>query len=123
MREVKLRGRVGAEPLISYTPAGTAVLKFPVAGNEKRPGGKGEDMVEETHWFNVNVWGKQAEWMKDVVKKGALVRVDGKLESRAWKDKNGTPHKSVEVSAHLCDVIQPRDAAPSVGSNHEGLDL
>lgn len=123
MREVKLRGRSGSDAELKYTQNGTAVINLSLAVNEKR-----NDAVE-THWFKVNIWSKQAEELQPLIKKGTLLSIHGKLESRSWQDKNGNRRESVEISAFICDVVVPRTYKPgthetaSDQSQDEGLSL
>ena len=74
-------GRVGKDPEMRYTPTGKAVTNFSVATSNKY-GDK-----EETTWFRVVTWQKQAEVCNQYVKKGMLVMVEGRLNP----DENGNP--------------------------------
>lgn len=74
-------GRVGKNPEMRFTPTGKAVTNFSVATSNKY-GDK-----EETTWFRVVTWQKQAEVCNQYVKKGMLVMVVGRLNP----DENGNP--------------------------------
>ena len=97
-------GHVGSEPTMRYTPSGQAVTNFTVAANEQYTNSAGE-RVKKTIWFRVQTWGKKAETMKQYVKKGMLVYVEGKLVAddsgnpRVWTGSDGTAHANFEINA------------------------
>lgn len=74
-------GRVGKDPEMRYTPTGKPVTNFSVATSSKY-GDK-----EQTIWFRVSTWNKQAEACNQYVRKGMLVMVEGRLNA----DENGNP--------------------------------
>jgi len=106
-------GNLGRDPEMRYTPAGQAVTSFPVASNRKYTNNNGEQ-VEETIWFRVSAWGKQAENCNQFLKKGSKVLVEGRLKPdpstggpRIWEkdDKRGT---SYEVTATTVQFLSTR---------------
>lgn len=97
-------GNLGKDPEMRYTPSGQAVTNFNVAANRKYTSSDGQ-LVKETTWFRVSVWGKQAESCNQFLKKGSLVLVEGRLTPdpktggpRIWEGQNG-PAASYEVTA------------------------
>lgn len=97
MNKVILIGRVGGDPEAKYTPNGTAVTKFSLATSEKWKTDSG-DKQEKTEWHKIITWRKQAEFVAEWVKKGALIIVEGKLQTRSWED-NGVKKYITEVIA------------------------
>jgi single-strand DNA-binding protein len=73
-----LVGSLGQNPSMRYSPNGTAITTFSVATNRKWKTGDGE-LKEETAWFRVSVFGKQAENCNEFLSKGAKVLVEGEL--------------------------------------------
>ena len=55
---------------------------------------------EETEWFNVSVWGQQAENIANRVRRGSRVFVDGRLSTREWTNQSGVTRTSLEVNAY-----------------------
>ena len=53
--------------------------------------------VETTEWHRLVVWGKQAEFAGNYVKKGQLLFVEGRLQTRKWEDRNGVERRTTEV--------------------------
>lgn len=93
---VKLIGRPGKDPEVKQLANERKVARFTLATNDYYYNAKGE-RVEETQWHNLVAWGKTAEVIGKIVKKGREVAVEGKLTSRLWEDKEGKKHQVVEV--------------------------
>lgn len=98
-------GNLGKDPEMRYTPAGEAVTNMSVACNRKYTD-KGGQLVKETTWYRVTVWGKQAESCNSYLKKGSLVLVDGRLTPdkdtggpRVFERGDGSPGASFELTA------------------------
>jgi len=87
-----------------YTPAGKPVTNLSVATNRRYTNSAG-DPVEETVWFRVSVWGKQAEACAQYLSKGRQVLVEGRLigdengNPRIWTRQDGSPGASFELNA------------------------
>ncbi len=112
-----LVGNLGRDPEMRYTPNGTAVTSLSVATSRKYTTADGQQK-EETVWFRVSVWGKQAEPCNQYLSKGSKVLVEGTLtpdESggpRIWTDKEGKARASFEVRANTVRFLDSkRDGA------------
>lgn len=110
LNKIMLIGNVGSDPEMRYTPNGKAVTSFRMATNYRYMGSDGE-RKEETEWFRVSVWGKQAESCNQFLSKGRRVYVEGRLHSRSWEGQDGQMRTSLEVSANR--VIFLERAAPA----------
>jgi single-strand DNA-binding protein len=110
LNKITLIGNVGSDPEMRYTPNGKAVTSFRMATNYRYTGPDGERR-EETEWFRVSVWGKQAESCNQFLSKGRRVYVEGRLHSRNWEGQDGQMRTSLEVSANR--VIFLDRAAPA----------
>lgn len=103
MLKLELIGNVGRDPEMRYTPSGQAVTSFSVAHTEQFTS-NGETR-KKTIWIRVSTWGKLAETCNQYVKKGMLVRVEGKLTGdengnpRIYTKQDGTPATSFEMTA------------------------
>ena len=102
---VMLTGRVVADPDLRYTPKGTAVLEFRMAVNRRYMDRATSEWKEESSFFNVIVWGEQAERVGERMKKGSAVMLEGELRSRTWDDKEGRKRSVVEVIARRVQVL------------------
>ncbi|TET42496.1 MAG: single-stranded DNA-binding protein [Dehalococcoidia bacterium] len=116
LNKIMLIGNVGSDPEMRYTPNGKAVTSFRMATNYRYSGPDGE-RKEETEWFRVNVWGKQAESCNQFLSKGKRVYVEGRLHSRSWEGQDGQMRTSLEVSANRVIFL---DKAASVSLPEEG---
>jgi single-strand DNA-binding protein len=110
LNKIMLIGNVGSDPEMRYTPNGKAVTSFRMATNYRYVGSDGERR-EETEWFRVSVWGKQAESCNQFLSKGRRVYVEGRLRSRNWEGQDGQMRTNLEVSANR--VIFLDRAAPA----------
>jgi single-strand DNA-binding protein len=92
-------GNLGRDAELRFTPGGTAVASISVATtetwNDKNTGQK----KEQTEWHRVVVWGKQAESLEQYLTKGKQVLVEGRIQTRKWKDKDGVDRYTTEIKA------------------------
>lgn len=115
LNKVILIGRLTADPQLRTTTAGQPVASLSVATNRTWTNKQGERQ-EDTQFHNVVVWGRQAEIANQFLKKGSLVMVEGRLQTRAWQDKQGQNRTTTEI---VCERIQlgprPGGAGGTVG--------
>ena len=78
---INLVGRAGREPDVRYFVSGSTVANFTLAVNRI-------SKSDEPDWFNLEIWGKQAQIAADYVKKGSLLGITGSFKIDSWKDKN-----------------------------------
>jgi len=93
-----LVGNLGRDPELRYTPQGTPVCSFSMATNERRKDKSGE-MQDQTTWFRVTLWGRQAETASQYLTKGRPVYIEGRLRVEEWTDRDGKPRHTLEVHA------------------------
>lgn len=131
LNRLTIIGNVGQDPELKYTQAGSALLNFSVAVTEKWKDKSGE-RKERTEWFRCTVWGKRAEALANIIRKGMQLCVEGRMQSQEW-EKDGAKRTSWTVNADnivllgggkRAEVSQP-DAAPAddgadVGSEDAG---
>ncbi len=98
LSKVILIGNLGSDPEMRYTPNGKAVTSFRMATSRRYTTASGESK-EETEWFRVSVWGKQAEQCNQFLSKGRQVYVEGRLRTRSWEGQDGQMRTSLEVTA------------------------
>ena len=99
VNRVMLVGRLGRDPETRYTGSGQAVANFSVATDESYKDRNGERQ-KRTEWHKIVVWGKQAEIAQQYLKKGSLVFIEGRIQSREWQDKEGQKRTSFEIVAN-----------------------
>jgi single-strand DNA-binding protein len=115
--KIILVGNLGKDPEMRYTPGGQPVTSFSVASN-RRYTDSGGQMVEETIWFRISVWGKQAEACKQYLVKGRQVLVEGRLVCdrqtggpRTYKRQNDEMGTSFEINAETVRFLGQREGA------------
>ena len=115
VNRVILVGRLGKDPDVKYTPSGDAVADLGVATSERFKNQQGE-YTERTEWHNCIVWRQTAEFAKNYLKKGQLVYVEGKLQTRKW-EKDGQNHYKTEIQVR---TLTPLGSWGKGDSNNSG---
>jgi len=87
---INLVGRAGRDPEVRYFESGSLVANFTLAVNRR-------SRNEEPDWFNLEIWGKQAQVAADYVKKGSLLGISGSFKLDQWRDKTTGENKSKPV--------------------------
>ena len=105
--KVILVGNLGRDPELRYTPQGTPVCSFTMATNERRKDKSGE-IQDQTTWFRVTLWGRQAETASQYLTKGRQVYIEGRLRVEEYTDRDGKPRHSLEVNATDMQFIGSR---------------
>ena len=96
VNKVILVGNLGRDAELRYTPGGAAVATLNLATTEVFKDREGQKK-EDTQWHRVILWGKTAETLQDYLTKGKQIYVEGKLQTRKWKDKDGNEKYTTEV--------------------------
>lgn len=87
INKVTLLGNLGKDPEIKFLPSGQAVANFSIATTSSIKDKATNDWKETTEWHNVTAYGRTAEIVRDYVKKGNKLYVEGRLTTRSWDDK------------------------------------
>lgn len=104
MNKIIVIGNLGRDPEMRYTPNGDPVTNFSVATSYRYNTAAGEQR-EETEWFNVSVFGRQAEACNQYLAKGRKVYVEGRLSSRSYQDRNGETRTSLDIRAQTVQFL------------------
>ncbi len=102
--QVLIVGRLGGDPDSKFTPNGNQVTTFSVATNRTYTNGGGEKK-QETEWHRVVAWRNLAEICQRFLKKGRLVLVQGRLQTRSWQDDKGVTHYRTEIVAQTMKIL------------------
>jgi len=111
LNKVMLVGRLTADPELRTTPSGAHVTSFSVATNRNwtdKDGNKKED----TEFHNIVAWGRQADVVSQFSKKGSVIMVEGRLQTRSWEGKDGQTRRTTEIVAERIQ-LGPRAAGRS----------
>lgn len=96
MNKVELDGFVGQEPQIRSTKNGNEFAVFSLATNENFKNSKGS-WQENTTWHNIVLWSDQLDSVKDQLRKGIRLYIEGRIVNRSYTDKNGDKRYVSEV--------------------------
>ena len=119
VNKVILVGRLGRDPETRYTGSGQAVANFSVATDESYKDRNGERQ-KRTEWHKIVVWGKQAEIAQQYLKKGSLIFIEGRIQSREWQDKEGQKRTSFEIVATNFRMLGGRAEGAAAGAGAGG---
>ena len=115
VNKVILVGNLGRDPETRYTGGGQAVANFSVATSETYKDKNGERQ-KRTEWHKIVVWGKQAEIAQQYLKKGSLIFIEGRIQSREWQDKEGQKRTSFEIVANNFRMLGGRSEGAAAAS-------
>ncbi len=108
--QVVLVGRVGKDPEIKYFESGTSIASFSLAVN--RP-----SKDKKTDWFDIKLWGRQAEIAAEYVRKGSLVGIDGNLDFESWTDNAGELQIKPSILGNNLRLLGSRNSEDSSALN------
>lgn len=115
LNRVTLVGRLTRDPELKYTPAAVPVASMGIAVKRMT---KDEAGNYEVDFFNITAWRRTAEFAGNYLKKGRLVSVDGRLQTRSWVDQaTGMKRSAVDIVAEHLDPVGPRPADDGEGSD------
>jgi single-strand DNA-binding protein len=104
---VRLVGNLGMDPEIRALDNNRKMARVSIAINESYKNDKGEK-ITDTQWHSLVMWGQQAKFAEDYLKKGDEIAIEGKLSSRSYTDKDGNKRYVTEVVVN--DFIKMRQA-------------
>lgn len=116
LNKVFVLGRVTANPELRSTPGGQSVTTFSIATNRVWTDQAGKKQ-EATEFHNIVAWGRTAEIANQFLVKGAMVLIEGRLQTRKWQDKQGQTRSTTDI---ICERMQlgpkPSGASGASGS-------
>ena len=114
MHKIIIIGNLGRDPEMRYIPSGESVTSFSVASNRRYRGQDGENK-EETTWFNINAWGRQAEICNQYLTRGSQVYIEGIPSTRVYHGNDGQPRVSNDVRLLQMQMLGSREAGTGEG--------
>ena len=110
INRVVLVGNLTKDPELRHTPSGTAVCSLRIAVNSRRRDESGQ-WVDKPNYFDVSIFGNQAESSAQYLSKGRPVGIDGRLDWREWEAQDGSKRQAVQVIAESVQFLGGRGAA------------
>jgi single-strand DNA-binding protein len=105
--KVKLIGRLGVEPELVKFETGRTLARFTLATNENYKDKKGE-WHELTQWHTINAWGKLADLVQKLLKKGQEIIIEGRLVNQSYETKSGEKRFTTIIEASEFLVLTPK---------------
>ncbi len=115
VNKVILIGNLGADPDVRYMPSGDAVANIRIATSETWKDRNTGEKQERTEWHNVVFFGKIAEIVKQYLRKGSKIYVEGKLRTRKWQGQDGQDRYTTEVVVDFGGTMQMLDSRQGSG--------
>ena len=117
INRVVLTGNLTADPELRALPSGTPVCKLRVAVNTRQKDATTGEWGDKPNYFDVTVWGNQAESCAQYLSKGRPIGVDGRLDWREWEAQDGTKRQAVEIIADTVQFLGSRGEGGADGGN------
>jgi len=115
VNKVILVGRLGRDPEVRFTSAGQPVANFSMATDEVYRDRAGERQ-KRTEWHKIVVWGKQAEIAQKYLRKGSLIYLEGRIQTREYTDRDQNKRTSFEIVCNNFRMLGGRgEGAPAGG--------
>ncbi len=119
VNKVMLLGNVGKDPEMRATQGGMVIAQFTLATADKQKDQTG-NWVDKTEWHNLVCFGRTAEIVRDYVKKGSQLFIEGKIQTRSWDDKeSGQKRFKTEILVNELSLLGGR-ANTEGGSQYAG---
>jgi single-strand DNA-binding protein len=118
INKVILLCTIGKDPEIRYLPSGGAVASVSGATSEKwKDKQTGQDQ-ESTEWHRIVFFNRLAEIVRDYVKKGSKIYVQGKLKTRSW-EQDGVTKYATEIVANEMQLLDSRNGGPAAAQTKD----
>lgn len=113
---IMLIGRLGRDPDLRFGNSGTAITTFSLAVDRPR---KDQNGNRVTDWFNVKLFGRQAEMANEMLRKGSTVAIAGACHIEKWTDRDGNAKERTVIAADAFQILDRRqegDQAPTAAN-------
>lgn len=104
VNKVILIGRLGKDPEVRHLENGNVVANFSLATSENYKDKNTGERREQTEWVNIVLWKSLAQIAEKYLKKGSLVYLEGKLQTRSW-EKDGEKRYTTEIVANSMKML------------------
>jgi len=118
LNRVVLVGRLTRDPDLRYTANGTAVANFTVAADRPFTNQQGE---RETDFVNCVTWRRQAENLANYMKKGSMIGVDGRVQTRRYENQEGKTVYVTEILAENIQFLESKGSSQNRGGEPSGF--
>jgi single-strand DNA-binding protein len=117
---VVITGNLTRDPDLRSTGGGTSVCEMRVAVNGRRKNGQTGQWEDKANYFDVVVFGAQADNCATYLQRGRPVAVEGRLDWREWEAKDGSKRQAVQIVANTIQFLGSRDGGGAPNGNGGG---
>src|ERR1700759_3488214 len=118
VNKIILLGNVGKDPEFRATAGGTTVANFSLATTDRTKDATG-NWTDRTEWHNLVAFQRTAEIVRDYVKKGSKLYIEGKIQTRSWDDKtSGEKKYRTEVLVNELVLLSGKGEGEGGGSSY-----
>lgn len=107
LNKVQIIGNLCQDPEKRITPNGNAVVSVSLATNETYKDKQGQKQ-QSTEYHRLVFWGRQAEIVEQYCRKGSLLYIDGKLQTRKWQNKDGADQYTTEIQVRELQMLDSK---------------
>ena len=118
LNSVVLSGNLTRDCELRSTASGSAILVFGIAVNERVK--RGDEWVDQPNFFEIVMFGKRAESLSRILRKGMKIALVGRLHYQSWENKEGQKRSKVEVIAEEVELMQRRSDGDGAGGYDSG---
>ncbi len=118
VNKVILVGRLGRDPEVRYMPSGDAVTNFSIATDEQWRDRNGERQTR-TEWHNITLFGKLGEIAGQYLRKGSLVYIEGRIQSRKYTGKDGIERTAYDIIGNEMKMLGSKNDQAGGGAHYE----
>ncbi|WP_092402739.1 MULTISPECIES: single-stranded DNA-binding protein [Candidatus Ichthyocystis] len=119
MNKVMLIGHLAAEPEVRFTNSGDPVANVRLATSSSWKDKNTGEKKEQTEWHRIIFFGRLAEIAGEYLKKGKMIYVEGRLQTRKWQDQSGQDRYTTEIIASEMNMLSSK--SQDSGSNNTSV--
>lgn len=115
VNKVILLGNLGADPEVRYTNDNNPIATFSLATSRRYRNAQ-QELVTETEWHRIVVFGRSAEVAKEYLRKGSRIYLEGRLRTRKWTDQQNQDRYTTEIICESFQMLSSRNEMPGAES-------
>ncbi len=119
MNKVIILGTITKDIELKYLPSGSAIGSFGIAYNDRWKDQQGNPK-DKAHFFDVTVFGKQAETVNNFFHKGSRILIEGSLDFQSWQDQQGQKRSKVGIKLTSFSFVAKKSDNQQGGYNNDG---
>ena len=109
VNKVILVGNVGRDPECSTSQGGAAIANLSLATSASWKDRNTGEQKEVTEWHRLVCFNKKAELVRDYIKKGSKLYIEGELRTRKWQSQGGEDHYTTEIIVNEIEFLDSRN--------------